>query len=71
MYSHRATQKVSKICAIISNSVSGFVFCSDVVSVASFGVRVSVMFQLCFFIILLVWFRLLSGRLLGNTCPLG
>ena len=42
------------------------------VSVAFFGVRVSVMFHtLCLFIILLVGFGLLSGHLLGNSCPLG
>ena len=40
------------------------------VSVACFGVRVSVMFHLMF-IILLVRFGLLSGHLLGNSCPLG
>ena len=39
------------------------------VSVSCFGVRVSVM--LCLFIILLVQFGLLSGHLLGNSCPLG
>ena len=38
------------------------------VSVACFGVRVSVMFH---FIILLVQFGLLSGHLLGNSCPFG
>ena len=31
----------------------------------------SVMFHLCLFIILLVRFGLLSGHLLGNSCPLG
>ena len=41
------------------------------VSVSCFGVRVSVMFHLCLFIILLVQFGLLSGHLLGNSCPLG
>ena len=41
------------------------------VSVACFGVRVSVMFHLMFFIILLVRFWLLSGDLLGNSCTLG
>ena len=41
------------------------------VSVACFGVRVSVMFTLCLFIILLVQFGLLSGHLFGNSCPLG
>ena len=35
------------------------------------GVRVSVMFNLCLFIILLVRFGLLSDHLLGNSCPLG
>ena len=44
---------------------------SDVVSVACFGVRVSVMFTLCLFIILLVQFGLLNGHLLKNSCPLG
>ena len=29
------------------------------------------LFYICFFIILLVQFGLLSGRLLGNSCPLG
>ena len=44
----------------------------DLGSVACFGDRVSVMFQLMlFFIILLVRFALLSGHLLGNSCPLG
>ena len=41
------------------------------VSVSCFGVRVSVMFHFMFFIILLVQFGLLSGHLLGNSCPLG
>ena len=41
------------------------------VSISLFGVRVSVMFHLCLFIILLVQFGLLSGHLLGNSCPLG
>ena len=41
------------------------------VSVAWFGVRVSVMFHLMFVnYILLVRFGLLSGHLLGNSCPL-
>ena len=44
---------------------------SDVVSVSCFGVRFSVMFHLCLFIILLVQFGFLSGHLLGNSCPLG
>ena len=44
---------------------------SGVVSVSCFGVRVSVMFHLCLFIILSVQFWLLSGHLLGNSCPLG
>ena len=39
--------------------------------VSCFGVRVSVMLTLCLFIILLVQFGLLSGHLLGNSCPLG
>ena len=41
-----------------------------VVSVICFGVRVLVMFHFMF-IILLVQFGLLSGHLLGNSCPLG
>ena len=41
------------------------------VSVSYFGVRVSVMFHLCLFIILLAQLELLSGHLLGNSCPLG
>ena len=42
------------------------------VSVSCFGVRFSVMFHFMFlFIILLVQFGLLSGHLLGNSCPLG
>ena len=42
------------------------------VSVRFFGVRVSVMFHFMFFhYILLVQFGLLSGHLLGNSCPLG
>ena len=41
------------------------------VSVALFGVRVSVMFHLMLCIVLLVRFGLLSGHLLGNSCPLG
>ena len=41
------------------------------VSVSCFGVRVSVMFHLMLFIILLVQFGLLSGHLLENSCPLG
>ena len=44
---------------------------SGVVSVACFGVRVSVMFHLMFVLILLVRFGLLSGYLLGKSCPLG
>ena len=41
------------------------------VSVDYFGVTVSVMFHLMFVIIHLVRFGLLSGHLLGNSCPLG
>ena len=41
------------------------------VSVSCFDVRVSVMFQFMFQFILLVQFGLLSGHLLGNSCPLG
>ena len=41
------------------------------VSFSYFGVRVSVMFHFTLFIILLVQFGLLSGHLLGNSCPLG
>ena len=41
------------------------------VPVVCFGVRVSVMFHLMFVHILLVRFGLLSGHLLGNSCPLG
>ena len=41
------------------------------VSVACFGVRVSVMFHRMFVIILLVRFGLLSDHLLGNSFPLG
>ena len=44
---------------------------SDVVSVSCFGVRVRWCFTLCLFIILLVQFGLLSGHLLGKSCPLG
>ena len=40
------------------------------VSVACLGVRVSVMLHLILYIILLVRFGLLSGHLLGNSCPL-
>ena len=40
------------------------------VSVSCFGVRVSVMFHFIFVLILLVQFGLLSGHLLGNSCPL-
>ena len=40
------------------------------VSVSCFGVRVS-LFTLFLFIILSVQFGLLSGHLLGNSCPLG
>ena len=40
-------------------------------SVSCFGVRASVMFPLCLFVILLVQFGLLSDHLLGNSCPLG
>ena len=43
---------------------------SDVVSVACFGVRVSVMFHLMFVHYTFSSFRLLSGHLLGNSCPL-
>ena len=44
---------------------------SDVVSVSCFGVRVSVMFHFMFvhYTFISVW--LLSGHLLGNSCPLG
>ena len=41
------------------------------VSVSCFGVKVSVMFHFMGVIILLVQFGLLSGHLLGNSCPLG
>ena len=41
------------------------------VYVSCFGVRVSAMFHFMFAIILLVQFGLLSGHLLGNSCPLG
>ena len=41
------------------------------VPVRCFGVRVLVMFHFMFVNILLVQFGLLSGRLLGNSCPLG
>ena len=41
-------------------------------SVACFGVRVSVMFQVMFVhYIYIVRFGLLSGHPLGNRCPLG
>ena len=44
---------------------------SDVISVACFGVRVSVMFQPMFvhYTFSSVW--VVSGYLLGNSCPLG
>ena len=41
------------------------------VSVSCFGVRVSVMFHFMFVHNTLVQFGLLSGHLLGNSCPLG
>ena len=41
------------------------------VSVACFGVRVSVMFRFMFVLYTLVRFGLLSGHLLGNICQLG
>ena len=41
------------------------------VSVSCFGVRVSVMFHFMFVYHTLVQFGLLSGHLLGNSCPLG
>ena len=41
------------------------------VSVACFGAEFRRCFTLCLFIILLVRFGLLSGHLLGNSCPLG
>ena len=41
------------------------------VSVACFGVSDSVIFHLMFVHYLLVRFGLLSGHLLGNSCPLG
>ena len=41
------------------------------VFVSCFGVRVSVMSHFMFSIIPLVQFGLLSGHLLGNSCPLG
>ena len=40
------------------------------VSVSCFGVRVSVMFHFMF-VHYTVQFGLLSGHLLGNSCPLG
>ena len=40
-------------------------------SVAYFGVRVSMAFHLTCVHIILVWFGLLSGNLLGNSCSLG
>ena len=39
--------------------------------VACFGVRISLTFRLTCVHIILVQFRLLSGRLLGNGCSLG
>ena len=44
---------------------------SYVVSVSCFGVRFSVMFHFMFVHYTLVQFGLLSGHLLGNSCPLG
>ena len=41
------------------------------VTVAYFGVGVSVMFHFMFVHYTLVRFGLLSGNLLGNSCPLG
>ena len=41
------------------------------VSVACFGVRVSVMFHLMFILYTFSSDGLLSGHLLGNSCPLG
>ena len=41
------------------------------VSVSCSGVRVSVMFYIMFVHYTLVQFGLLSGHLLGNSCPLG
>ena len=41
------------------------------VYVACLGVKVSVMFHLIFVHLLLVQFGLLSGHLLGKSCPLG
>ena len=52
---------------LLSGSSGG----SDVVSVSCFGVRVSVMFQFMFVQYLLIQFELLSGHLLGRSCPLG
>ena len=41
------------------------------VSVSCFGVRVSVMFHFMFVHYTFSMFGLLSGHLLGNSCPLG
>ena len=41
------------------------------VSVRCFGVRVSVMFHVMFVHYTSVQYGLLSGHLLGNSCPLG
>ena len=41
------------------------------VSVSCFGVRFSVMFHFMFVHYSLIQFGLLSGHLLGNSCPLG
>ena len=43
----------------------------QMVSVSCFGVRFSVMFHFMFVHYTLVQFGLLSGHLLGNSCPLG
>ena len=41
----------------------------DVFSVSCFDVRVSVMFHFMFVHYILIQFGLLSGNLLGNSCP--
>ena len=54
-----------------SDNTTNDKFCSGVLSVNCFGVRVSVMFHFMFDHYTLVQFGLPSGHLLENSCPLG
>ena len=71
----RPTQKSDR-CLKFQNDLNLPVFCCIVIlktDYAAFNLSITALFcfTLCLFIILLVRFGLLSGYLLGNSCPLG